>query len=167
MSMYWTDKLVKLGACPNAVEWARAYPSLAAAWKACERADWMLWLAGRLCRTVPQRKRLTLAACACARMVLKYVPKGEDRPRAAILTAERWARDASVVTLENVRKAADAAAYGAGYAAYAAAHAAHAAYAADPACAAAHAACAAAYAHMSNIVRKHYPKPPSLRGEER
>ena len=169
----WTDKLVALGACPDAVEWARAYPSLTAAWKVCERADWMLWLAGKLCRTVPARKRLVLAACACARTALKYVPKGEGRPLVAIQTAERWARGTHGVTLDDVHVSADAAGVAAGvaagaaaYAAWAAAYAAWpAAYAAWPAAgAAAYAVSAAARikasARMSNIIRKHYPNPP-------
>jgi len=109
MSKYWTDKLVALGACPDAVEWARAYPSLTAAWKVCERADWMFWLAGKLCRTVPARKRLVLAACACARTALKYVPEGEKRPLMAVRTAEQWARGTGGVTVEDVRAAGDAA----------------------------------------------------------
>ena len=46
MSKHWTDKLVGMNACHDAVEWARGYPSLKAAWKACKRGDWMLWLIG-------------------------------------------------------------------------------------------------------------------------
>ena len=46
MSKHWTDKLVELHACREAVEWAKGYPSLRAAWKACKRGDWMLWLIG-------------------------------------------------------------------------------------------------------------------------
>jgi len=131
MSKHWTDKLVAMNACPDAVEWARAYSSLTAAWKACERADWMLWLAGKLCCTIPQRQRLVLGACACARTALKYVPKGEGHPLVAIQTAERWARGTHGVTPEDVRAAA---------------------YAAD--------ARTKALSRMSNIVRKHYPIPP-------
>ena len=157
----WTDKLVAMNACPDAVEWARDYPSLAAAWKACKRADWMLWLAGELCQTLPQRKKLTLAALGCARTALKYVPKGEKRPLVAIRTAERWARGTHGVTQDDV-----VAAWAAAYAAWAAAYAAWpAAYAAWPAAgAAAYAVSAAARikasARMSNIIRKHYPNPP-------
>jgi len=192
MSKHWTDKLVAMSGCPNAVGWARDYPSLTAAWKACERADWMLWLAGRLCRTVLQRKRLVLAACACARTALKYVPRGENRPLAAICTAERWARGTHGVTPEDVRAAwaaagaaaNDAAAWAAGAAAWAAARAAAGAAANDAAAWAAGAAAGAAgraggrhrdgahpaawdarskvLARMSNIVRKHYPIPPRL-----
>ncbi len=34
-----------------------------------------------------------LAACACAREALVYLPEGEERPKAAVEVAERWARD--------------------------------------------------------------------------
>jgi hypothetical protein len=191
MSKHWTDKLVAMNACPDAVEWARGHSSLAAAWKACKRADWMLWLAGELCRTVPQRKLVTLAACACARTALKYVPKGEKRPLVAIQITERWVRGTHGVTIDDVRdagtaaraagaaaraardaaRAARAAARAAGAAAWDARDAARAAgdaawAAGDAAWAAGDAARTKALARMSNIVRQHYPKPPSLRGEE-
>jgi len=51
------------------------------------------------------RRRLVLAACACARRGLQYVPMYEDRPRLAIEAAERWAKE-SGGTLEQVRHAA-------------------------------------------------------------
>ena len=155
--------LKRHGACAEAVKWAKPYKTLRGAWKACTRGDWMLWLARRaeLC----SRQELVLAACACARLALPYVKKGEKRPLAAIETAERWARGEA--TLEEVRSAAAAAAdaysaysaasaYDAAYAAYddaaasaySAAYAAAdaAAYAADAADAAADAAASSAYA---------------------
>ena len=173
MSECWTDRLVAMNACPDAVEWARAYPSLTAAWKVCERADWMLWLAGELCQTLPQRKKLTLAALGCARTALKYVPKGEKRPLVAIRTAERWARGTHGVTQDDVVAAGAAAFAAAGAAAYAAWAAAYAVSAWDAAWAAARAAAwdaardaardaakTKALSRLSKIVRKHYPIPP-------
>ena len=71
------------------------------------------------------RRPLVLAACACARLALPYVRKGETRPLAAIEMAERWANGKEGVTLEQVNVAADAA--------HAAAAAARAAYAAEAA----------------------------------
>jgi len=144
----------------------------------------MLWLAWKLSGKPGSegRKPLTLAACACARLALKRVPKGENRPRRVIVTAERWARGKA--TLDEVRMAAaDAAAdaaYDAAYAdaaAYAAAgqvmhrDADAAAYAAYAAYAAADAAYADAYyadaaratstrAECADIVRKFYPRCP-------
>jgi len=115
-----TDLLTRLEACPEAAAWAETQPDLATAWNACERGDWMLWLAGRV---AVKREDVVLAACACARTALVHVQAGEDRPRVAIETAERWARGEA--TLNEVRAAA-----GAAWAAWAAAEAARAAEAA-------------------------------------
>jgi len=163
----------KMGACPEAVAWLAEQKNPAQAWRGCERGDWMLWLVGKLAGPVgdPRRKKLVLAACGCARLSLKYVKAGEERPRIAIETAERWAKGKA--TIEEVRAAAYAAADAAyaAYAAYAAADAAYAAYAAAYAAdVAAYAADAAAYAaerakalkQCASIVRKFYPRLPRL-----
>ena len=143
--MTWQDNLVRLSACNDAVEWAQNYETFPAAWKACKRGDWMLWLAAR---SGVDRKVLVLAACACARTALKYVAKGEERPRVAIETAERWAR--GEVTIAEVI-AASYAAYTAAYAASAAAYASYAAYAADAAADAR----IKSFARSATLVRKH------------
>ncbi len=163
---HWTEVLTRLNACPEAVEWAKTQPDLATAWKNCERGDWMLWLAGKWVGKPESksRKRLVLAACACARLALPHVRSGEGRPLATIETAERWATGKEGVTLSQVHAyAADAA-----DAAAAAAYAAYAAYVAD---AAADAAAYAAYVartttlkQCADLVREHHPKPPTRRG---
>jgi hypothetical protein len=162
--------LKKLSACGEAGRFVGSQ-SLAEAWKNCKRADWMLWLCGKMVGRDgwPTRKQVVLAACACAETSLKFVKEGELRPAKAIETVRAWARGEA--TLAQVRDAADAAAYAAdvadaaanaaanaayaaadaaayaaAYAAYAAYAAAYAAYAADAADAAADAAYAAAYA---------------------
>jgi len=164
--------LVKLGACSEAVEWV-GDKSPAVAWKTCKRGDWMLWLCGKLSGEPggKGRKKLVLAACACARLSLKYVRKGEKRPLVAIQTAEAWAKGKRGVTIEQVLTAAyaaNAAATAAAYAAYAddaayadatAAYAANAAYAAA-ANAADYAARRETLAKCADIVRGFYPKPP-------
>ena len=139
--------LRKLGACEEARTWAKG-KDLHEVWTSCDRADWLLWLAGRMADEPgwPTRKQIVLAACACAETALRYVKPGEDRPRIAIETARAWVRgEASIEDVRLARKNAYAAA--AAYAAYAAAYAA-AAYAAYAAAAAydAAAAYAAAYA---------------------
>ena len=171
----WIRELKALGVCEEAVEWAKEkyYVSLQTAWRYCKHGDWMLWLAGKVSGPPESdsRKRLVLAACECARLSLRHVPKGEKRPLAAIETAEAWARGERGVTLQDVRAAADAA-YDADaayvpYVAYAAAYATHAAaaYAAHAAYAAIYAADAAdarieTLAECAEIVRRHYPKVP-------
>ena len=167
------ELLKMIGACHEGVEFCRKYRSLRSAWLACERGDWMLWYASRVCGD--DRRQLVLAACACARLALKHVPEGEDRPLKAIETAEAWCRSkASLEDVETAAYAASAAAYAAAYAAYAAnaayaaanAAAAYAAHAAHTANAAAYAAYAAAGARKhvlkrcADIVRKLFPVPP-------
>ena len=105
MSAHWTDALVHLGVCHDAVAWARGYPSLAAAWAVCQRGDWMLWIAGRFAGPPgdPRRRPLVLAACDCAALALRYVPAGEECPAAATADdvaaarAETLARCAEIV----------------------------------------------------------------------
>ena len=130
--------LAKLGACEDARKFTKG-KSLRECWATSERGDWMLWLCGKMVDQEgwPTRQEMVLAACACARMSLKFVPKGEDRPLQAIKTAEKWAKGKA--TLEEVQAAAIAAAAWA-----AAAHAACAADSTAAATAAAYAAAAAA-----------------------
>ena len=112
--------LVKFGACNEAVQWAEG-KTLEEAWNTCDRADWMLWLVAKI--DVTYSPRLRLAACACARTALKYVPEGEDRLRLTIECAERFARgEATQEELSVARTAAGASrtAWAAGVAAWAA-----------------------------------------------
>jgi len=112
------DKLIEMRACKDAVAWV-GNRTLKQAWEACERADWMLWLVGKMCEHPqrkklgwPTRKQLVLATCDCAETALKHVPEGETRPAEAIRVARAWCRGRA--TLQQVRNAASAA--------YAAAH---------------------------------------------
>ena len=114
-------------ACRPALEWLQAR-TLAEAWEQSERGDWLLWLAAK---AGVDRRRLVMAACACARLALVHVPPGEERPRVAIETAEAWCRGEA--TIEQVRKASRNAYAAYAYAAAAAADAAAAAAAADAA----------------------------------
>ena len=136
------ERLRKLGACSEAIRFAKQYDTQQAAWEACERGDWLLWYAGAVSGgpRSQSRKTLVLAACACARLALQYVVNGETRPLVAIETAEAWAKGEGGVTLADVRNAANAAAYAA-YAAYAAAY-------------------TAARKQCAAIVRTYYPSPP-------
>ena len=146
MQTRWTNDLKKLHPCRDAYEWALTQKSLKSAWANCERGDWMLWLAGKLCKTVRDRKRLVLAACPCARLALGYVTKGDGQPLATIRMAEEWAKGNLKITIEMVRDSADAS-----YAAYAA----YAAYAS-----------AAKFDMLkkcAEIVRVSYPNSPRLR----
>jgi len=40
--------LQSINACGEAIRWASDFDNAQAAWDACERGDWMLWLLGKL-----------------------------------------------------------------------------------------------------------------------
>ncbi len=162
--MKFSDKLIAMNACTEAVEWCGSR-GLVKAWRECPRGDWMLWLAGRI---DIDRKLLVLATCDCAETALQYVPEGEDRPAKCIQVARNWCEGtASMDDVKAARRdayaayaAAAAAAYAYAAAAYAAAYAAAAAdadaaaYAAAADAAAYAAADAAADAASANARRK-------------
>jgi len=173
--------LNRLGACNDAVNWV-GERDLATAWAECERADWMLWLCGRMIGKDgwPTHQQIVLVVCLCAETALpifeKKYPKN-DRPRKVIEAARAWANGtgtkaqarAAVAAAADAAYAAYAAAVAAAadaaYAAYAAAYAA-AAYDAADAADAAYAAAAAAAAtragalrNMASIVRENLKIP--------
>jgi len=168
--MNYIQELKKINACTNAVKWSKDYLTFKDAWEKCERADWMLWIAGKLCKTEKRRKEIILTACICARRSLKYIPKEDKRPLKAIQMAEKWAKNIKDVTLQDVKNAADVAAADAA-AVYAAAAANAIAYATVAAAVDAADVAAAAAADdddavktkelkiMSNIVRKYLSIP--------
>src|ERR1017187_10238258 len=128
MDQQHIDKLKSLRACSEAVAWFEQQTNITTAWKTCARGDWMLWLLGNFnCEPDSNsRRKLVLCACQCARLALKHIKAGEDRPLIAIETAEQWARREGGVTLDVVKSAAAASAAAAATAAatYAAASAA-------------------------------------------
>ena len=96
--------LKNLGACPDSLEWARTRKTSKAAWLACPRADWLLWLAPRI---GIDKNLIILAACDVAESVLHLVPENEERPRKAIETARAFV--ANKATIEEAHAAARAA----------------------------------------------------------
>lgn len=128
----WTSELVKLGACADAVAWARTQPDRQTAWANCHRADWMLWFCARYAGPPwsEGRRRLVLCAADCAETALRRIrdERVERIALSAIQTARAWARgeataDDLLGTGTSVAAAAAAAAYAAAtdaaaYAAY-------------------------------------------------
>jgi hypothetical protein len=158
--------------CQSAIDWLGDRDS-EQMWAECERPDWLLWWAAHV---VP-RQELVLAACDCAELALRYVPKGEHRPRLAIETARRWAKgEATVKEVRAADAAARAAFLSAGEAAAWAALTAYAPRASDAALTADRAAYtaaraadaadadadadAAAYAEMCHLIRARWPECP-------
>jgi hypothetical protein len=168
-----TAKLEALRPCFEALEWAKAQKTNAAAWANCERADWMLWLLGKLSgpRGSLSRRKLVGCAAECAATATKYVKNKGQAAKLQEATAllkrysQSEAADADLIRARDLARdlarevraaAADAAAYDAAYAddaaaaaAYASAATATATTAADAAYAAADAATAYTYAYAS------------------
>ena len=143
--------LERFHACSEGMEWADD-KSLDVIWRTCPHGSWLLWLCGRL---KIDRKMIVSCACQCARLSLVRVKAGDDRPRIAIETTERWL--SGKATIEEVGSSRyAAAATAAAYAAYAAADA-----AADAAVCATVAAAVAVRSRISKqtaaIVRKTVP----------
>ena len=146
----FTNLCRKHGACRKGLDWIKG-KSLAEFWQTCDRADWMLWIVGRMAgeKGWPTRQDIVLVACLCAETALPFFEKKypkDDRPRNAIETARAWAK--GECDIEEVHKARRAAAY--------AAYAASAAYSADAASAADAAADAAAYAYAADAAYAAY-----------
>jgi hypothetical protein len=153
--------LKAIGACEEAVLWAKDFKTLRAAWKVCEQGDWMLWLCANMDgkKGWPTRQQTVLVACDCAELALPIYEKkypNDKRVRECIEVTRKWANgEATIEEVRQARSAASAAAYTAyastaytAYAstAYAAAYAASAAYAYTAYTAYASTAYAAAYA---------------------
>jgi hypothetical protein len=144
------ERLNTIGACHDAVEWAGKYKTPKAAWKACQRGDWMLWLIGKTSGPPDSdsRRKLVLVAAQCAELALPFARDEETRAICESTIQTCYAYAAGEAELTDVRSAYAAAAYAAAVyaAAYASAYAAYAAYAAADASAAYAAAYASAYA---------------------
>ena len=115
-------QLKAIGACKEAVLWAKDYKTLRSAWEACERVDWMLWLCAKMegKKGWSTRQQIVLVACDCAELVLPIYEKkypDDKRVRNCIEVTRKWANGKA--TIEEVRQArrAAAAAYAAAYAA--------------------------------------------------
>lgn len=45
---WFVQKLIEMGACKEAIRYARKHRTFLAAWNSCKERDWMMWLGGRL-----------------------------------------------------------------------------------------------------------------------
>ena len=111
--------LYQLRACSEAIKWAQGKDPQTF-WDTCPRADWLLWLVGRMVDKEgwPTRKEVVLAACDCAETALKYVPQGEERPRKCIEIVREWVEGAaSLDAMREAHRTVYAAVYAALYAA--------------------------------------------------
>ena len=165
--MHWSNQLVKIEACSEAVSWAKGQPDAQTAWDACRRGDWMLWVIGRTINCDPWsdgRKPLLACSLDCALTAKHLWPERQkDKIAGAVKVLRKWINGkATVEEAKQANNDLDDDAYAAAFAAFdafaadadtdnAAAYAAYAAaysvaFAADAADAAADAAYASSYA---------------------
>ena len=89
--------------CLLAIKWLKNYDTMAEAWEACERSDWMLWAMEK--DDIGSDKDLRLFACWCVRQVWNLLT--DERSRNAVIVAERFANGmATKEELEVARFAA-------------------------------------------------------------
>ena len=91
-------------ACQESMDWIAEnnIQSLEEAWNACERGDWLLWMAEMLC--VDQRK-LMMCGALCAHTVIQHMK--DPRSRNAVRVIFLWSRGkATDEQLEYARYAA-------------------------------------------------------------
>jgi hypothetical protein len=106
------ELLKSVGACETAAKWAATQPSAEVAWRDCERADWMLWIAAKL---LP-RELVVQAACDCAETSIGLIrdPNTQAIAILCIHVMREWAEGLEDLdTVCAVRAFADAAAYAA------------------------------------------------------
>ena len=169
------EALKELGACEDAVAWANGYDTPQAAWDACGRGHWMIWLVFRLSgdpESDSRRDAVRLLVKCLRPAIAKRSPEARSEAATTLDLLERWCAGDPGVTLEDMRAAAWG---GCATTAYVAA----AAYACAAACVAAAcvaAACAVACvaadamaesrAALAAFVRKHHPEAPKLAEKE-
>jgi len=90
--MRFEELLASKGACYEARQWV-GNKTIEQAWAECERADWMIWLLGKMAGHPgwPTRQQVAMMAADCGETSLGFVPDGEHRPKQAILATRKWA----------------------------------------------------------------------------
>jgi hypothetical protein len=133
-----SERLRIIGACSEAVKWtaARKERSALDVWRACDNPEWMLWLLGMMSgeKHSPARKRLLLCCLEITETSYQYVQ--DQAILAQLREVSRMLREyVSGDSMDDeILSAARSAAE------------------------------SAAWSAAVQIVRRHYPKPPTLTG---
>src|SRR3990167_3266964 len=107
---HWSDKLVALDACSEAVRWARKQRSAEHAWHTCKRGDWMIWAVTRKLEddpTIPARRKLALCLAEIGRRSLRYAGEYESTLRTVFDAVTAWGEGRG--SLDDLRAAESAA----------------------------------------------------------
>ena len=92
------DVLIKMGACPKAIQWV-GDKSVQEAWESCPRGDWMLWFAVKL--QADKKKLFLVKSLACYEII--HLMK-DQRSRDAVLAASLYGKGR--IPKEELEKAA-------------------------------------------------------------
>lgn len=109
---HWTASLKRIGACSDAIAWAKGFKSAQAAWDACADPSWMMWAIGACDDSPahsPSRRKIVGTACAFARLSLPNFEKqfpDDKRLHECLDLCERYAAGDEAITLEMLRRAA-------------------------------------------------------------
>jgi hypothetical protein len=109
--------LLRLNACSDGRIWANDR-SLKMAYETNTKPEWLMWFAGSI---GVDRRKLVFGSCIYARLSLRLLPENELRPSKTLRLAEAWGRGEGGVTVDDLKRSADAcySAFSAGiYAAY-------------------------------------------------
>ena len=80
------ELLIKMNACPKAIQWA-GDKSVQEAWESCPRGDWMLWFAVKL--QADKKKLFLVKSLACYEII--HLMK-DQRSRDAVLAASLYGK---------------------------------------------------------------------------
>jgi hypothetical protein len=116
-------EILKYNPCKDAVEFRSKFETFEDAWNACERGDWMFWIAQKVGVDI---RTMTLAKGLCAETVIHLMQ--DERSKKAVYAAIAFGR--GEIDEEDLQLAAAAALAAAAYATATAAYAYAAAYAA-------------------------------------
>lgn len=121
--------LESLNPCIEGLRFAKRFPTLAAAWEACERSKWLLWYlrrSGKLDK--PTAVTLAIGFAEPALALFEGLYPDTTAPRKALEAAKAWLANPTEENRVACRAAADAAASSGVISADSTAYAAYAAY---------------------------------------
>lgn len=108
--------LRRLNACQEGTAWCEG-KTLTEFWNSSDRADWMLWLCGKMAgmKDWPNQNSLVRVTCLCVERSLPLFESqypADRRPRKAIETARAWAKgNSSTIEVKAAANATEEAAY--------------------------------------------------------
>ena len=99
--MKFKNKLIKMKACSEAIEWV-GNRTAEEAWRDCYNSLWMLWYLEKI--NYKDEKKLRLVACKCVRLVWHLLE--DERSKQAVIVAEKYVEGKSTKEELEIARAA-------------------------------------------------------------